>query len=457
MPRALLINPPGTERYLRDYFCSTISKAGYYWQPTDLLMLSGFLADAGYELLVLDCIASELDEPETLRRAADFAPDAILGLTSAAAWQEDFPFYERLHQRVPDATMLVSGEVFLDRAVPILEANPHIAGCWFDFTCDDPVRFLAGDHDVSTMAYRDGDQIVMKRHDPRSSFRVPVPRHEAFPLARYNPVPGCASRKWTSLLTNYGCPFPCDFCNSCTYGFKWREADNLDEECQHLKALGIRHCFVRDMTFAARKAHGLEMLEVLERYPFTYNGWCRVDLIDEELADRMAAAGFVLLQFGVESGSAEILNRNGKRYAPEQVDRAFNILADRGIAAGAHFVLGLPGETEDTLEETIALATRLPALYASFNVFAPRHGTPLREEAIARGLIDETAHADSSLLPPMVSQAGLSPEVLARYKKLAYRRFYLRPGYFASHLSRPRTWLNHTRLGLGVVRNMIAV
>jgi radical SAM superfamily enzyme YgiQ (UPF0313 family) len=209
------------------------------------------------------------------------------------------------------------------------------------------------------------------------------------------------------------------------------------------------------MTFAARKSHGYQMLDILERYPFSYNCWCRVDLIDEQLAERMARARFTLVQFGVESGAPSILQRHGKRYAPEQVHQAFKMLADRGVAGGAHFVLGLPGETEQTLKQTIDLARRLPALYASFNVFAPRHGTPLREEALRLGVIDPDARSDSSVLPPITSQAGLAPELLEHYRKLAYRSFYLRPGYFASHLSRPRTWVNHTRLGIGLIRNFL--
>lgn len=454
-PRALLINPPGTQRYLRDYFCSTVSKAGYYWHPGDLLLQSGHFADAGYELLVLDCIASEIDVEEALRRAEAFAPSAVLGLISAASWPEDLPFFEQLARRT-GATILASGEPFLDRAEPILTANPFLAGCLFDFTSPDPVRFLAGERaSISTMAYRDGERIVMARRDPRGSFSLPLPRHELFPLERYS-MPGVPTRRWASLLTNYGCPFPCDFCNSCTFGFASREAANVAAECDRLEALGVRHVFIKDMTFGAKQSHGHEMLDVLERYPFTYHCWCRVDLIDDAMADRMAQAGFLLVQFGVESGAPALLQRHGKRYSPEQIETAFRLLADRGIACGAHFVLGLPGETEATLEQTIALAARLPALYASFNVFTPRHGTPLREEALARGLLDPEQIIDSSLMPPIVSQAGLSQELLERYRRQAYRRFYLRPGYIASHLARPRTWLNHTRLGLGLVRNLIA-
>lgn len=454
MKRALLLNPPGRLRYLRDYFCSTVSKAGYYWHPGDLLLQSGHFAAAGYDVTVLDCIASGIGPEDALAKIRALAPEAILSLVSASSWPEDLPFLERVH-RDTGATILASGEIFLDRARPVLEANPFLAGCLFDFTSADPVRFLAGARDVTSMAYREGAEIVVKRVDARGPFEIPVPLHERFPLDRYS-MPGVPTRRWASLLTNYGCPFPCDFCNSCTFGFSWREPANVELECQRLRELGIRHVFIKDMTFAAKKAHGLAILDVLERHPFTHHCWCRVDLIDDEVALRMKRAGFLLVQFGVESGSAEILKKHGKRYAPEQVENAFAILAKHGIAAGAHFVLGLPGETPDTVEQTIALASRLPALYASFNVFSPRHGTPLREEAIARGLIDPLATLDSSVMTPMASQAGFTVEELERYRKQAYRRFYLRPGYLASHLARPQTWRNHAVLGLGLMRNLIA-
>ncbi len=448
--RVLLLNPPGTQRYLRDYYCSTISKAGYYWHPGDLLLQSGYFTEA----CVLDCIVEKISPDRALTRIEAYRPDAVISLISAASWPEDLPFLEQVQQRT-GATILASGEPFLDRAEQILQANPYLTGCLFDFTSADPSRFLAGQRDVNSMAYREGEEIVSSRVNPRGSFSIPLPRHELFPLERYR-MPGVPTRHWASVLTNFGCPFPCDFCNSCTFGFTTREIDNLREELEALVSMGIRHVFVKDMTFAAKRAHGMAVLDLLESLPLTWHGWCRVDLIDEQLAHRMAASGCLLLQFGVESGSPEILAAHGKQYTPGQIQRAFQHLARHGVSCGAHFVLGLPGETEETIEETIRLAARLPALYASFNVFTPRHGTPLREQAVARGLIDPLTPIDSSRHPPIETQAGLSSETLERARRLAYRRFYLRGGYLAAQLARPRGWFNHTRLGIGLARTIFS-
>ncbi len=451
--RVLLLNPPGRERYLRDYYCSTISKAGYYWHPGDLLMQSGHFAEAGHEVQVLDCIAENLSPDQARARIDAFAPTTILSLISAASWPEDLPFLEQI-QRSTGAVLLASGEPFLDRAQEILESNPFISACLFDFTSADPVRFIAGARDVTTMAFRDGEQIRIQREHPRGEFSLPIPRHELFPLSRYR-MPGAPARHWASLLTNFGCPFPCDFCNSCTFGFSWRSPENVRAECERLVEMGIRHVFIKDMTFAAKRAHGLAIIELLRDLPLTWHCWCRVDLIDAELAQAMARSGCVLVQFGVESGSPEVLASHGKRYTPDQTREAFELLSSHGIACGAHYILGLPGETEESLEQTIELACQLPALYASFNLFTPRHGTPLREQAIQRGLIDPLTVIDSSSFSPIETQAGLSAQTLEHYKRRAYRRFYLRSGYLASQLARPRGWLNHTRLGLGLARALL--
>lgn len=104
--KILLLNPPGRLRYIRDQFCSHVSKGSYYWQPLDLLILSGQLDAAGFELAVVDAIAEGLSLAESARRIETFAPDAVIFLTGhdsfAAGLQDDATLVDRVIGELED-------------------------------------------------------------------------------------------------------------------------------------------------------------------------------------------------------------------------------------------------------------------------------------------------------------------------------------------------------------------
>ena len=111
-PRVALLNPPGRERYIRDYYCSKVSKTGYLYHPTDLLTASGVL-DAAAELTVIDAIAEGMSTAATLVRLESFAPDVVLMLSGAVSFHEDREFAQGLKIRL-SCRILVSGDLFME-------------------------------------------------------------------------------------------------------------------------------------------------------------------------------------------------------------------------------------------------------------------------------------------------------------------------------------------------------
>src|SRR3989344_5947734 len=99
MPKAkktvLFLTPPGRKMYIRDYYCSKVSKANYYPQPVDLLTQSGWLATK-YDIKLIDCIVDEISEKDCLTQIRELNPDIILFITGSVSWDEDLPFLERV-------------------------------------------------------------------------------------------------------------------------------------------------------------------------------------------------------------------------------------------------------------------------------------------------------------------------------------------------------------------------
>lgn len=429
--KVLLLNPPGKKPYVRDYYCSKISKSNYLFHPVDLLMLSGRLAEL-YEVSLVDAIADRMDENTCLSMINAFSPDVIVSLIGAVSLEEDIPFLERLKKE--GRLIIVSGDASLENTEKWLDGYPFIDAVILDFTSPDIIHYLQGSHDaISSMVYRTGEGISkVKPVRPRNEvFPLPIPRHDLFSSKNYR-FPFVRHKKFATVLTDYGCPFRCSFCVMSTLGYRYREVENVIEELKTLKGLGKKEIFFIDQTFSINKKRTLDLCRRMKEEGF-YLGWVcysRVDLVNEEVIRGMKEAGCHTIIFGVESASEEILKKYQKGYNKTQIRDAFKLCKKYNIRTVATFILGLPEETEETANETIEFLKELDCDFASFNVAVPRMNTPLRQEAIREGLITSDLEimdqGGSSIAMPT---RNLTMEQVQELKKKAIRGFYLRPSY----------------------------
>ena len=453
--RVLLINPPADPPTLRDYFCSTTPKADYLWHPIDLLALSGPLG-ARHEIAIIDAVAEGLDARAALERARGFGPDAAIQLVGSLTLGRDLAFAGDLRRSCGIDCLAVIGEPVLDAADALLAQAPAVDAALFDFLGPDAAALLGGRPDaVFNGAVRDGRRVVIRRERPRGSFHLGRVRHDLLPLRRYR-VPPAAPSPFASVLCSFGCPYRCAYCNSGvgSLGYARREMDDLSAELEYLRRAGLRNLFFRDMSFGAEPAAARELLRRLQRARpgFCWTCYARPDRLDLDLLPEMARAGCRLIQFGVESARSEVLHGQQRASDPLRVEAAFQAARRCGIEAGAHFVLGLPGDSEAAIRETVDWALALDPAYASFNLFQSRHGTPSR----ARLGLDVMTASDASFGRPGPG-AALSPDRLVRLRREAYQRFYLRPAFLHRRLSgsrNPAELRDLVRAAVGLARGL---
>jgi len=422
----------------------------------DLLALSGPLG-ASHEVLLLDAVAEGLDERSALERAKALTPDAAIQLVGSLTLQRDLDFAGALRRATGLQLLAVLGEPVLDSAEELLAREPAIDAALFDFLGPDAAALVNGYPDaVFNGAVRQGRGVTIRRERPRGSFRLGRVRHDLLLRAAYH-VPPAAPAPFASVLASFGCPYSCAYCNSgvACLGFARREIDDLALELDYLARAGICNLFFRDMSFGADPAAARAVLALLRatRPGFSWTCYARPDRLDPDLVPEMARAGCRQIQFGVESARTEVLEGVERRADPARVEAAFNAARRAGIEAGAHFVLGLPGDSEAAIRETMAWALDLEPAYASFNLFQPRHGTPARA---ALGLAAATA-SDASFGRPGPG-AALPAEQLVRLRREAYRRFYLRPRYLGQRLARTRSTaeiLDLARAARGLARGLL--
>lgn len=414
--KILLLNPPGSKNYIRDFYCPQVAKGNYLWPPGDLLLQSGILGEA-YPVQVFDAIAEKTSSPKAFSRIVKFNPKVIFFLTGSISWKEDQTFLQSLHSRL-HPILIGSGDILQLQGSELLSKTPFLDGILLDLLSDSINQFLKNPgKEIPNLIYRkNGDIISGPRIRKTEPFRIPIAKYELFPIDYYSLSFWGRGGRWGTTLASYGCPYSCRFCTVPEMGFRFREIDNLLDELRYLQALQVKNIFFRDSSLTNNHEYTRILLARMIQENFRFDWIChsRPDTLDLNLLRAMKDSGCSLIMLGIESGDPELRKKYKTPMSDAEIISVFNICRDLGIKTLAHFIIGLPGENRDTLQRTAALALKINCDFASFNLFNPRsqpnflnHGTPSRQ--------------------------------FIRAKNNLVRKFYLRPSYLLSRLLKSKS------------------
>ena len=294
---------------------------------------------------------------------------------------------------------------------------------------------------IQGLVWRRGDEVVVNPDRPfiPDLDDLPLPMHHLLPNDSYR-VP-MFDGPYSFVVTSRGCPAGCRFCIkhvNYQYSVRLRSPESIHEELVKLSELGVRnvHMYADLFTASREQVAGLCKL-LIEKGPkihWTCNS--RVDHVDEEILGLMAKAGCWWISWGIESASPQLLHRVRKGISPEKVERALRWAHAAGIKNWGYFIIGLPGETEETIKQTIAFSKRLPLDLALFHIAAPHPGTPFFFEVMENGWFRpgtcwEEVDMDRSTV---LDYPNLKAEDLERWQKRAFREWALRPGPAMTYL-----------------------
>ena len=192
------------------------------------------------------------------------------------------------------------------------------------------------------------------------------------------------------LMTTRGCPYRCTFCATETQRPRYRPVDHVLEEIRQTKTeYGTIQFTIKDDTFIVNKDRVVEYCEKLLAGKLRINWECngRADLIDEEQLKLMKRAGCNFIKLGIESGSPKILEKMKKRITIDDCLRAAEILRQVGIHWSGYFMIGVPGETEADMHETLSFMRELKPDFAYLGTYQPYPGTEMFEEGVKLGLV----------------------------------------------------------------------
>ena len=355
--------------------------------PLGVTYVASAFEQAGAEVKILDYIISQYTPAKLERELKEFKPD-VVGATSVTM---TFPIAAEIIKRAkridPSLITLMGGphvSFDIDRT---LKAYPEI-----DFlvigegerTIKDLVHHFKNGGDWSSVkgiAFRQNGEIV--KTDPRELIEdldeLPLPARHLLPLSRYQ-----ALGFPVTMITGRGCPYSCIFClGRKMVGSKprSRKAALVVDEMEHLLSYGFSRINITDDLFTSRKEKVREVCEEIRRrkLKLTWTAFSRVNTVDKETLQLMHEAGCDCVSFGIETGNPEMLKRIKKGITLDQARKAVGLCKEVGILPHASFMVGLPGESPETLRDTAEFSKSLDMLYG-FHFLAPFPGTTVREK-----------------------------------------------------------------------------
>ncbi|MBI4287980.1 MAG: radical SAM protein [Chloroflexi bacterium] len=238
---------------------------------------------------------------------------------------------------------------------------------------------------IEGIAYRRDGHVMENPDRPRihDLDSLQFPRYARFELPRY-------ARKMISIVTSRGCPYNCTFCPIKTVLGKlyvFRSAKSVAEEINYWYEHGYRELDIVDDNFAVRRERVYEICDLLKGKHFNSlklvccNG-IRADLVDEDILKRMYEVGFREIAFGVESGNSQVLKTVKKAEDVARIERSIDAACKLGYEVTLFFIVGLPGETLESLEDSIKLAYKYPIARAKFMNLVPFPATELFDWAV---------------------------------------------------------------------------
>jgi len=347
---------------------------------------AAFLA-AGAEVKIFDYVISGYSREKLNKQLDDFQPDVVGAGSVTMNFYEAQKILRDVKNINPEVITMMGGPHVSFTAEETLKKYPEIDLILLgeaEETIGELVPHLKNIgkwENISGIAYRkEGDVFITgKRKFIADIDTLSQPARHLLSVPRYR-----ALGFPVSMITGRGCPHSCIFCQGRRMvgaKIRRRRVENLLAEMEGILALGFERINIADDLFAADLERVKEIcLGIRKRgLKFSWSAFARVDTVDQEMLKVMVAAGCDSVSFGVETGNEDMLKRIKKGIKLQQVRSAVKMCQEAGMIAHASFMVGLPGETKETLKQTEDFARSLNILYG-YHFLAPFPGTTVREK-----------------------------------------------------------------------------
>jgi len=444
-------------------WCNGRRIGGMQMPPLNHLYVATALKDDGHDIIFLDA-QIEYSRYEKLVKDNFSGIDFLLMVSSSNSFKEDLRTAQQIKHKNPKIKVLFFGShpTFLPETCLKENVIDYVAIREPELIIRNLIRRVVLRESLASLGgcgYKEnGIPVVNEFEDHFDMNELPIPDWSFLPnnLDYFNPV--VKRMPFATMQTSRGCPAKCIYCTApFFYGnsLRVRTAENVLKEIRYLVNLGYKEIFFRDETFTAFKSRNKEICETIveEKIDITWIANARVDMFDRETAEFMKRAGCHMIKFGVETGDENILLNLKKGATVTQAHEAFRICSEVGLDSHAHLMFGGPGETLETIQNTLSFVKEIRPTTASFGLLTPYPGTEhfrMVQEKFPEIKDGTDADMESLHTRAFFSSAlcDLSHDELQSSISKAYRTFYFRPSYILGRIRQLNSLDEFFRLAL---------
>lgn len=444
--KTVVVNPPSPPGYVSNKdsmggFGQLFPTGATPFPPLDLIYLASYLTEKNYPAAIFECLAHELTKEQLTEKIAALSeegsekPLLIVVRVSAPTLDFDLAVCGDIKRRAPDGGVVVG---VYGPVVPKVLGRIQREDCVDYIFKGDPEETVEAliegrteESEISGLIYRSGENDWIENSGQpfiRELDKLPLPNWKLLPYEKYR-LPKSSTSSETAFLpvwSSRGCPIGCHYCPYPVgqgAAWRWRSAENVVDEIEHLvNDLGIRYILFRDPMFSLNQKRVLRICDEINARKIKVKWRCetRIDFLNEETLRAMAAAGCDGINFGVESSDVEIQQGVGRKpIPPEKIAAHFALCRELGIKTFGFFIIGLPGDTIETIFKTIEFALKIQPHWVQFTAASPFIGTKLRDWAIERGLAERNEYAYISSHEAIMGNENLSIEQVRRLHAVA--------------------------------------
>lgn len=417
--------------------------------PLFLAYEAAVLEKDGFKVSLTDAAKENLSRQDLVKTLTKEQPRLVVVEIAAPSLISDLKLVKAIKKEL-DAHICLIGPHATVFAEEIMKSYPFVdsitKGEYF-ITLRDLARAIDENGNlgkVRGLVYRQGENIVESAPRPPISSLDDLPfpaRHLLDPKDYY--LGHYTYRPQIMMMSSLGCPYQCIFClwPRTIVGHKFRPRDprKVVDEIEHvIEKYGAREIYFDDDTMNVTVGHMIGIADEIIRRGVKIPWICemRVDNVTKEMLRKMKKADCVKILFGVESGNQKILDNCKKGITSEMIRETFRLCDEVGIKTHATVMFGLPGETKETIEETMCFIIELESDTIQCSIAQAYPGTAWYDDAVREGSLKEFEWSDfdGELGRLVVKGSGLSEKYVQESIGRMYKRFYVRPKHIAKRI-----------------------
>lgn len=450
--KVTFINPPQTN--------SKYKFIGVVAPPLGIAYMAAVLEKNGFDVSIIDASAVDMTWESFEDEVRRISPDVVAVTALTPTIEQALKTAQLVKKVCPEITTVMGGYHPTFNHQELLEKDfvDIVVIGEGEYTMLELVETLENDGDLREVRGIAFDDVVTA---PRPLIMdlnsLPFPALHLLPMDHYKLLN--MKTNMATMITSRGCPMQCSFCaSSALHGSKirLRSPKNIVDEMEHLiHDYNVETIAFMDDTFTLSPKRVEKICtEIKKRNLGIYWGCtARADNLSPDLLRQMKEAGCIALFLGVESADQQVLDEMNKKTTVAKVKHAFEISRKEKMRTIASVVLGMPGDTKESMLRTVKFVKDLKPSYALFSLATPYPGTKFYQQMVEKNLIKVKDWSKYTLISPIIDTMECSFEEVRKIQSAAFREFYLRPRYLLSQI-----WMDGPILLktiAGVVRKLV--